>query len=456
VGAAGWLSSTTNGSAGQTAAALTQTLSALGVAQVLGWSLAVLVAGYVLAFAAHLVVPRVLRLFLVTGKVYRLYGPHYFAAQMLTLFGYTRLFQILFGDSSAIVGYFKAAGVRQPDVQQTGSNFGMLMSYDSPSDVEIGSGSMVSDGLSVINYEVASGSFRVVPVQLGARCFLGNGIVYPPGARIGDNCLLGTKVMVPVDGKVRRDVGLLGSPAFEIPRDVVNGQRFNPIPSTPQEHARLAAKNSFNLKTGLLYLASQWALLFGLMLISYVAAISYGSIGLAALVLGAMAAPLFMIAHNIVTDRMSLRGIRLEPHNCTIHEPHFWHVERHWKFGQTMIQSAFAGTPFRPLVLRAMGLKVGRKVFDDGASIPEKDLVEIGDHCCINAGSSIQGHSLEDGLFKSDRIVIGNNCTIGPASVVHYGVRMGDGTVLQSDAFLMKGSTTEPGAHWQGNPARVM
>jgi non-ribosomal peptide synthetase-like protein len=452
----GWPGGSGEGAAVQSALESSQSVTAFGVAEVLGLSLAVLLAGYVLALAAHLVVPRLLRLFLVSGKVYRLYGPHYFFAQMLALAGHAPFFQALFGDSSAIVHYFKSLGMRQPNVKQTGSNFGTLMLYDSPFDIEIGSGSMISDGLSVINYEVGSGSFRVAPAQLGARCFVGNAIVYPSGAQIGDNCLLGTKVMIPADGKVRQNVGLLGSPAFEIPRDVANGTRFNPIPSTTEEHARLAAKNRFNLNSALLYLTSQWMLLFGVMLISYVAAVLYGSIGSAALVGGAILAPLFAIVHNIVADRISVRGIRLKPHNCTIHEPYFWHIERHWKLGQTMLRSAFAGTPLRPIVLRAMGLKVGRKVFDDGASIPEKDLVEIGDNCCLNAASAIQGHSLEDGLFKSDRIVIGNGCTIGTAAFVHYGVRMADGTMLEPDAFLMKGGKTEAGSRWQGNPARVM
>lgn len=452
----GWSNGSGDGSAVHSAQALAQTFSAIGVAEVFGLSLAVLVAGYVLALAVHLVVPRLLRWFLVSGKVYRLYGPHHLIAHMLTLFGYAPAFQVLFGDSSAIAHYFKSLGVRQPNMQQTGSNFGTLMAYDSPLDVEIGSGSMISDGLSVINYEMGSGSFRVVPVQLGARCFLGNAIVYPPGAQVSDNCLLGTKVMVPADGKVRRDVGLLGSPAFEIPRDVVNGKRFNPIPSTAEEHARLTAKNKFNFKTGLLYLTSQWLLLFGSMLILYTAAAVYGSVGFVAMLLGAMVAPLFVIVHGVLADRLSLTCMRLRPHSCTIHEPYFWRIERHWKLGATMLRSAFAGTPLRPLLLRAMGLKIGRKVFEDGATIPEKGLVEIGDNCCINVASAIQGHSLEDGLFKSGRIVIGNDCTIGPAGFVHYGVRMGHGTVLDSDAFLMKGGETEPGSRWQGNPARVM
>ena len=40
------------------------------------------------------------------------------------------------------------------------------------------------------------------------------------GARTGVNVLLGTKVMIPIDGPVRENVGLLGSPCFEIPRAV--------------------------------------------------------------------------------------------------------------------------------------------------------------------------------------------------------------------------------------------
>ena len=47
--------------------------------------------------------------------------------------------------------------------------------------------------------------------------FLGNGIAYPPRGRTGDNCLLATKVMVPISGTVRENVGLLGSPRLRDP-----------------------------------------------------------------------------------------------------------------------------------------------------------------------------------------------------------------------------------------------
>jgi acetyltransferase-like isoleucine patch superfamily enzyme len=95
-------------------------------------------------------------------------------------------------------------------------------------------------------------------------------------------------------------------------------------------------------------------------------------------------------------------------------------------------------------------------LFDDGCGIPERTLVTIGDYCTLNVGTAIQGHSQEDGAFKSDRITIGSGCTIGIDSLVHYGTTMGDGVVLGPSAFLMKGEEIPPGEHWGGNPARAM
>src|SRR5467141_5210548 len=77
---------------------------------------------------------------------------------------------------------------------------------------------MVADGLTIINDEVSSTSFCVTRASIGPHSFLGNDVTYSPGGRTGDNCLLATKVMVPVDGTIRENTGLLGSPCFEIPR----------------------------------------------------------------------------------------------------------------------------------------------------------------------------------------------------------------------------------------------
>ena len=103
---------------------------------------------------------------------------------------------------------------------QTGSNFGMTVQHENPFLSSVGSGTVVADGLSILNADFSSTSFRVSEVSIGRDNFLGNHIAYPAQGRTGDNCLLGTKVLVPIEGEVREGVGLLGSPSFEIPRTV--------------------------------------------------------------------------------------------------------------------------------------------------------------------------------------------------------------------------------------------
>src|SRR5882757_7768915 len=131
----------------------------------------------------------------------------------------------IFGDSSAIVGYLRWIGYKLAPVTQTGSNFGTEVAHENPYLSHVGSGTMVADGLSILSADYSSSSFRVSEVFLGRDNFLGNHIVYPSRGRTGDNCLLATKVMVPIDGPLRQGVGLLGSPSFEIPRTVARDRQ---------------------------------------------------------------------------------------------------------------------------------------------------------------------------------------------------------------------------------------
>ena len=116
----------------------------------------------------------------------------------------------------------------------------------------------------------------------------------------------------------------------------------------------------------------------------------------------------------------------------------------------------FDGTPFKGPVWRLVGVQVGRRLFDDGCSVAERTLVRIGDDCTLNAGSVIQCHSMEDGIFKSDYTVVEDGCTIGAGALVHYGVTMGQGSRLRPDSFLMKGESVPSQARWGGNPARAL
>ncbi|MFE3653016.1 Pls/PosA family non-ribosomal peptide synthetase [Streptomyces sp. NPDC059152] len=409
--------------------------------------------GFVIVGLAVLcTVPRLSRRVIKPGTTYPLYGFHYAVHRTLARMTNLKFFIWLFGDSSYIVGYLQRLGYGLSPVEQTGSNFGIGLQHDSPCLSVVGSGTMVADGLSLINAEISRTSFSVSRTEIGKRNFLGNYIAYPAQGRTGENCLLATKVMVPLDGEIRTGVGLLGSPCFEIPRSVERDTRFDHLRSGDELRRRLAAKNRYNLRTVGLVLFIRWVHLFGVTLLTLATATRDDGLG-KLLDAGYLVCALgFTAVYYALVERCMTRFRPLRPQVCSIYDPYFWHHERLWKVPDTHF-NAFNGTPFKNVLWRLLGVRLGRRVFDDGCHPSERTLTAIGDDCTLNAGSRIQCHSQEDGTFKSDRSTLGAGCTLGVGALVHYGVTMGDGAVLAADSFLMKGEEVPPHARWAGNPA---
>ena len=108
-----------------------------------------------------------------------------------------------------------------------------------------------------------------------------------------------------------------------------------------------------------------------------------------------------------------MRFRSLRPQYCSIYDPYFWWHERYWKLMAPLI-GMLNGTPFKSPVWRLVGVRIGRRVFDDGCSIAERTLVTIGDECTLNAGSVIQCHSMEDGIFKADYTVLEDGSPSAP------------------------------------------
>ncbi|HEX2809573.1 MAG TPA: Pls/PosA family non-ribosomal peptide synthetase, partial [Kineosporiaceae bacterium] len=418
------------------------------------FSLAFFFGSLLAGFAVVTTVPRVLQLLITPDRTYPLYGLHYMLHRTITRMTNAKFYLELTGDSSYVVHYLRALGYRLPEVEQTGSNFGAALQHETPYLVTIGRGTMISDGASLINAAYSNTSFRVTPLSVGPRSFLGNAIAYPSGGRIGDNCLIGTRAMIPLDGPVRNNVGLLGSPCFEIPRSVQRDRRFDQFRTGDELHRRLAAKNRHNLVTMGVFLAVRWVHFCAVTLLAMAAWDLYGDLGAPALAGLTVAILLFSIAYFTAIERLiTFRPLR--PQLCSIYQRYFWWHERYWKL-LTPYTGMFNGTPFKNLIWRLVGVRLGRRVFDDGCGIAERTLVAIGDDCTLNSGTVIQCHSMEDGTFKSDHTVIGAGCTLGVGALVHYGVTMGEDAELEIDSFLMKGERMPPRSRWGGNPAREM
>ena len=418
-------------------------------------SLALFTGFLVIGLAIVILVPRLLRPFLRPDRVYPLYGFHYSVHRAIARLTNIKFFTWLCGDSSYIVPYLRALGYDLSTVEQTGSNFGTEVQHETPYLATVGSGTMVADGLSIVNADFSATSFRLSQTTIGSHNFLGNHIAYPAGGRTGENCLLATKVMVPLDGELREGVGLLGSPCFEIPRSVERDTRFDHLREGDELRRRLSAKNRYNLRSMGLFLFIRWLHWFGLTVLGFAAVDLYGVHGaVGGPLIGAllMAALAFTTLYYVLVERLIGHFRPLRPVLCSIYDPRFWQQERLWKVPAHHLV-VFNGTPFKNLVWRLLGVRLGRRVFDDGCSITERTLTAIGDDCTLAAHTKVQAHSQEDGTFKSDHITIGAGCTLGTGALVHYGVSMGDGAVLAPDSFLMKGEEMPPGARWGGNPA---
>ncbi|MFF5436393.1 Pls/PosA family non-ribosomal peptide synthetase [Streptomyces achromogenes] len=397
-------------------------------------------------------VPRLLGLVVRPDRVYPLYGVHYTLHRVAARVTNIKFFTWLFGDSSYIVHYLRRLGYGLSRVEQTGSNFGTEVQHETPFLVTVGTGTMVADGLSVVNAEYSGTSFRLSRVSIGPRNFLGNNIAYPAGGRTGENCLLATKVLVPLDGEVRTNVGLLGSPPFEIPRSVDRDARFDHLRTGQELRRHLAAKNRYNLLSMALMLFARWLHVFLLTLFALVSVELYGAAGHVVIALYLALTLLLSTAYYVLVERWMTRFRALRPQLCSIYDRNFWLHERLWKVPVQYL-NIFNGTPYKSLVWRLLGVRMGKRVFDDGCFMTERTLAAVGDECTLNVASKIQCHSQEDGTFKSDGITLGARCTLGVAAHVHYGVTMGEGSVLAPDSFLMKGEEVPPGAHWGGNPA---
>lgn len=406
-----------------------------------------------LGFIFLRVVPPLLNCFLKANRTYVLFGFHYAVqrlVQLSTNWGYLNL---LFGDSSYITKFLELVGWKLASGKQTGSNFGLDQTHDNPYLCHVGANSMVSDGIAMSNMEASATSFKLADVKIGADNYLGNAITMPSGSRTGDNVLIGSKTMVPIDGPLRENTGLLGSPAFEIPRSTEADREAARMEDPESLKFNLARKNRWNLASILALFAAHWFVSFVAVFVMFVSVLYFDRYGISAIAAGGFTAMAFLIAFFTVLERASLGFDSLQARTTSMYDPYFLFHERHWKFCGHPLHLLFHGTPFRNLMSRALGVRVGKMVFDDGANLYDKTLLEIGDYSNLNKACILQGHSLEEGLFKSGPVRIGSQCTIAADAFVHYGVQMGDRSTLGPNAFLMKGESVPAGQTWHGNPA---
>ena len=338
-------------------------------------------------------------------------------------------------------------------------------SFISPDLLTLDDESFIADVASLGAHRVENGLMTVAGNHIGKRSFIGNSALLPPGAVIGDNCLIGCLSTTPRDSQEAAIAGTswVGSPAVFLPQrqavaDFPLEQTFSPTASLYAQRAFIEFWRITLPPTCFIALTS--------VLLSYIAfhrddefhpyphGITFVDLLLVfPLLYGgcAVAAGLF-----VVGLKWLVMG-RYRPDERPLWSHFVWRSEMitalHDYLAVPFIAHALCGTPLICWYFRLMGAKIGRRVYMNTVQLTEFDLVEVGDDACLNSDATLQTHLFEDRVMKMSYVRVGPACNVGAQSLVLYDTQMEAGSTLGDLSLLMKGETLPAGTRWQGIPA---
>ncbi len=326
-----------------------------------------------------------------------------------------------------------------------------------PDLLDLGEGSFLADACIVGGLRIHRGWIEITPNKIGARTFVGNSALTPPGVELGENTLIGVLSTPPAkQSRTRNGTRWLGSPSFELPSRAVGPDATN-----------LDETRTYQPTIGLLLRRFPMELLRMLLPASVLAACLILFVKTIAVLHSELPNPGVYLASPFLTLLLSLicitaaaciKWILIGVYRPSVNPlwcSYVWRNEIVNGVFESLAANAispFLGTPFAAPCLRMMGCNIGRWVYLETTLFSEFDLVWIGDYAALNLGSTVQTHLFEDRVMKADTLAIGEGCSVGNMSVILYGTTMERGSRLGPLSLLMKGETLPPGTYWHGIP----
>jgi non-ribosomal peptide synthetase-like protein len=319
----------------------------------------------------------------------------------------------------------------------------------------IGEKCFIADEVVLGDEELRRGWMTLRKVETGARVFVGNDAVVPPGASIPDGALIGIKSKPPANAAMAAGDTWFGSPPLQLPtRQKVDGISANWTyePSRWRRAGRMLFE-AFNLSLPTMLFITCGTLAVEILAPSILAA------DFAVLV------PLFIALSVAISLVMTLTVASIKwllmGRYAPVMKPMWsWWAMRteavavmYWGLAGKVLLDHLRGTPMLPWTLAVFGARFGKGVFMDTTDITEFDCIKVGDFVSINSLAALQTHLYEDRVMKVGRIEVGNGVTLGANATVLYDTRVGDYARLGPLTLVMKGEEIPPSSEWAGAPA---
>ncbi|MEA2841259.1 MAG: hypothetical protein QOF41_2589 [Methylobacteriaceae bacterium] len=320
--------------------------------------------------------------------------------------------------------------------------------------IEIGDKCFIADEVVLGDEDIRRGWMHLEKVRTGARVFIGNDGVLPPGAIIPAGALIGIKSKPPANAQLSEGDTWFGSPPIKLPVR----QKFEAAGNWTYEAPRWKKFLRACFEAVHISLPNMLFITFGTWAVEWFGQnLLEGRFGI---VIGQ-----FIIASTVISFAMAAIVIAVKWATMGRYEPQvkpmwsFWAMRTeavavlYWGLAGRVLLEHLRGTPFLPWMLRLLGAKFGKGVYSDMTDITEFDCVTVGDYCALNAASALQTHLYEDRVMKVGRVHVGTGVTVGAGSTVLYDTNVGDYARLGPLTVVMKGEEIPAHTEWVGAPA---
>jgi non-ribosomal peptide synthetase-like protein len=321
---------------------------------------------------------------------------------------------------------------------------------------EIGARNFVADEVVFGEEEIRRGFMHLEPVRTGARVFIGNDAVVPPGTVIPDDVLIGIKSKPPANELMAPGDTWFGSPPIKLParQKVDLGSAAQTYEPGPWPKLRRGLFEAFSTSFSPMLFISCAITAIDFYFYPAILAQDWVGLGLSFIAISVVIA--FIQSFTVIAVKWLLMGV----YRPGMRPMWSWWAMRteavavlYWGLAGKVLLEHLAGTPFLPWMLRLLGVKVGQGVCMLTTDITEFDCVTIGDYCTINRMSALQTHLYEDRIMKVGRVVVGRGVSVGAFSTVLYDTRVGDYARLRPLTIVMKGESIPKLSEWEGAPA---